>query len=62
MIHDTRPMLNTFIYLHHTKELYYIPCLPESVSDSIGVNYSQTNPLSRSAPIYSFVNSGPRQF
>lgn len=55
-------MIDNYIYLYHTDTLIAIPTYPESISDVMGINYSNTTPLSRSAPIFSFVNSGPRSF
>lgn len=55
-------MIDNYIYLYHTDTLIAIPLYPETISDTMSINYSQTTPLSRSAPIYSFVNSGPRTF
>lgn len=49
-----------FIYFHHINKLIIIPVDPTSIADSMGANFSQSNPLSRSAPIYSYANSGPR--
>lgn len=56
------PMIDNYIYLYHTKTLIAIPTYPESISDTMGVQFSPTTPLSRSAPIFSYVNSGPRSF
>ena len=55
-------MIDNYIYLYHTDTLIAIPTYPETISDAMRINYSTTTPLSRSAPIYSFVNSGPRSF
>lgn len=55
-------MIDNYIYLYHTDTLIAIPTYPESISDTMSINYSTTTPLSRSAPIYSYVNSGPRSF
>lgn len=53
-------MIENYIYLYHTKTLIAIPTYPESLTDSMGVEFSAASPLSRSAPIYSYVKSGPR--
>lgn len=53
-------MIDNYIYLYHTKTLIAIPTYPESISDTMGVTFSNTTPLSRSAPIFSYVSSGPR--
>lgn len=54
------PIIDNFIYLFHTNEIIVIPSYADSISDSMSVNFSSETPLSRSAPIYSYVNSGPR--
>ena len=53
-------MIDNYIYLYHTKKLLIIPVYPESIQDSMSTQFSPNTPLSRSAPIYSFSNSGPR--
>lgn len=51
---------DNFIYFHHINKLIIIPVDPTSIADSMGASFSQSTPLSRSAPIYSYSNSGPR--
>ena len=59
---DTRyVMIDNYIYLFHTKTLIVVPSFVDSVNDTMGISYSSSTPLSRSAPIYSYQNSGPRQ-
>lgn len=48
------------IVLHHINKIFTIPVDPDSISDSMGVSFAESTPLSRSAPIYSYQNSGPR--
>ena len=55
-------LIENYVYLHHTDTLILIPTWPESITDTMTANYSETSVLARSAPIYSFVNSGPRSF
>lgn len=55
-------MIDNYIYLYHTKTLIAIPTYPDEIADTMAVQFSQATPLSRSAPIYSYVNSGPRSF
>lgn len=55
-------LIENYIYLHHTDTLVVIPTWPENIVDTMTANYSETSVLARSAPIYSFVNSGPRAF
>ena len=52
--------IENYIYLYHLNTFIYFPIDPESISDSIGIRYSESQPLSRTAPIYSYSNSGPR--
>ena len=58
----TFSMIDNYVYLYHTDTLIAIPSYPESISDSMGVSFNPTTPLSRSAPIYTYQNSGPRSF
>lgn len=53
-------MIENYIYLYHTKTFIIIPQYPESISDTLNSTFSPTTPLSRSAPIYAYSNSGPR--
>lgn len=55
-------MIDNYVYLYHTDTLVAVPTFPETIADSMAINYSQTAVLSRSAPIFSYVNSGPRSF
>ena len=55
-------MIDNYVYLYHTDTLIAIPTYPESIADSTNVQFSTTTPLSRSAPVFSYVNSGPRGF
>lgn len=49
-----------YIIFHHTATQIIIPVDPETLQDSMSANFPSSNPLSRSAPIYSYQNSGPR--
>lgn len=62
MPNNDRPfnMIDNYIYLYHTGTFIAIPTYPESVTDTLNVSFATTTPLSRSAPIYSYQNSGPR--
>lgn len=53
-------MIDNYIYLYHTNTVIVLPTYPETVTDSMGANFSTTTPLGRSAPIYSYASSGPR--
>lgn len=49
-----------YIYFHHTGLGIIIPVDPDAISDSTNASFPSQTPLSRSAPIYSYQNSGPR--
>ena len=53
-------MIENYIYLHHVDKFLVLPSFVDSVTDSQPVTFRQTQPLSRSAPIYSYASSGPR--
>lgn len=55
-------MIDNYIYLYHTDTLIAIPLYPESIEDTMSVSFATETPMSRSAPIYSYSNSGPRSF
>ena len=48
------------IYFWHTGTSLIIPVDPDSVADTMGATFASSSPLSRSAPIFSYSNSGPR--
>ena len=59
---------SAYIYIYHLPSdvqgegtLIYIPQWPEQVSDTINSNFASTNALSRTAPVFSYINSGPRE-
>ncbi len=54
------PAINNYIYLYHTNTLLMLPAYPEEITDNSSVQFNQDTPLGRSAPIYSYSNSGPR--
>ena len=53
-------MIDNYMYFYHTGTLLIFPFYPDNVTDSTMVNFQSTNVLSRTAPIYSYENSGPR--
>lgn len=55
-------MIDNYIYMYHTDTLIVIPTFPETIADSMAVTFNSATPLSRSAPIFSYSNSGPRSF
>ena len=53
-------MIDNYMYLYHTDTFIILPSFPENIQDSLPVTFGTTQPLARSAPIYSYQNSGPR--
>ena len=53
-------LIENYIYLYHTETLIVLPGYPEQVTDTLPVSFQQQTPLARTAPIYSYSNSGPR--
>lgn len=53
-------MIDNYVYLYHTDTFIILPVYPETITDTLGVSFASTTPLARSAPIYSYQNSGPR--
>ena len=53
-------LIENYIYLYHIDKFILLPTYPESVSDNLSASFQSSNPLSRSAPIYSYSYSGPR--
>ena len=49
-----------WIYLFHTHEMLFLPEYPDSISDKMNSTFSQTNALSRTAPVFAYSYSGPR--
>ena len=60
---DLYPFPDNYIYISHLDDglkFWRIPCWPDAISDSMTSNFSSTNALGRSAPVYTFSNAGPR--
>ena len=60
----TLPVLDdNYIYISHLDEhfqFWKLPTWPDTVSDTMQSNFAATNVLGRTAPVYTFSNSGPR--
>jgi hypothetical protein len=54
-------MIDNYIYLYHTDTFIIIPAYPETFTDSMSVEFTPETPLMRSAPIFTYSSSGPRQ-
>lgn len=59
---------SAYIYIYHLPSdvqgegtLIYIPQWPDQISDSIQSEFAPTNALSRTAPVFSYIQSGPRE-
>lgn len=52
--------IENYIYMYHLQEFIVLPSFIDSVQENFQINWSTTNILGRSAPIYSFQNAGPR--
>ena len=61
MINDLENrLIENYAYLYHTDEWLLIPVYPDQIADTMQATFQQTNALSRSAPVFSYSNSGPR--
>ena len=49
-----------YIYFYHLDTVIYLPMFPDTISDSMSVSFQSTSLLMRTAPIFSYSNSGPR--
>lgn len=60
---------DNYIYIFHLPDgkntgdgtYVYLPQWPDQISDSLRSTFNSTTALSRSAPVYSYENSGPRE-
>ncbi len=54
---------DNYIYISHLDEKFQfwkLPTWPDTVADTMSSNFASTNALGRTAPVYTFSNSGPR--
>lgn len=56
----TMQLPNNYIYLYHIDKWLVLPEYPDSVMDKMESTFSQQNALSRTAPVFTYSNSGPR--
>lgn len=52
-----------YIYISHLDEdlqYWYLPCVPDEWTDSMGSTFAENSALGRSAPVYTYSQSGPR--
>ena len=60
---NSRVLPDCYIYISHLDEkvqYWKLPQYPEEVTDQMQSNFSENNTLGRSAPVYTYSNSGPR--
>lgn len=55
------PTIKNVIYLYHTDEWLLLPEWPDSIMDKMGSTFATTNALSRTAPVFTYSYSGPRE-
>lgn len=53
-------IIPNYIYFYHLDEFFILPFHPDNVTDSLNSTFASTNALSRSAPVFTYSNSGPR--
>lgn len=53
-------LITNYIYLYHTDEWVLIPVYPDQIADTMSSTFQRTDALSRSAPVFTYSNSGPR--
>lgn len=59
----SRILPDCYLYISHLDEscqYWQLPGYPEEVTDHMASNFATTTALGRSAPVYTFSNSGPR--
>ena len=54
-------LITNYLYLYHLDQWLLLPEYPDSDSDSLQSNFQQTNALSRTAPVFTWSNAGPRK-
>lgn len=59
--YDVIDLVQNYIYLHHLDKYVYIPTWPDTVKDDLQSTFKQTEALARTAPVFTYSNSGPRQ-
>ena len=54
-------LVENYIYLYHTDTYLVLPTTPENFTDTLGSTFADSNAIARTAPIFSYSHSGPRQ-
>lgn len=63
--YNTNPFIldDNYIYISHLDEAlryWVLPCVSDEIGDTLGSNFQATTALGRTAPVYTYSNSGPR--
>lgn len=53
-------LIDNYIYLYQYDEFLLLPTYPDTITDTLKSTFTETNALSRSAPVLSYSYSGPR--
>lgn len=56
-------LIDNYIFLYNlgdSGEFLVLPTYPDSIADSMSASFNTTTALSRSAPVFTYSNSGPR--
>lgn len=53
-------LIENYIYIYQLDKYVIIPVYPDQLQDSLGSTFASENILSRTAPVFSYSNSGPR--
>lgn len=53
-------LVDNYIYFGHLDKFAILPSYPEQIEDSMTTTFASTYSLSRTAPIFSYIYSGPR--
>lgn len=53
-------LIENYIYIYQLDKYVIVPVYPDSLQDTLGSTFSSENILARTAPIFTYSNSGPR--
>ena len=53
-------LIENYIYIYQLDKYIIVPVYPDSLQDTLGSTFSSENILARTAPIFTYSNSGPR--
>lgn len=55
------PQIDNWIYFGHLDQYAILPSYPDQITDNMTSTFSSETALSRSAPVFTYSNSGPRR-